>query len=179
MSSSSASPISYPYPCSSLPTGQPLVYMDWPTSAGTHSAVIFPIWGTDSTSPVTEGFENKNYTSSTGSRYSVVQDCAALCQLYPTAQHDTSEAHTMCHIPHLGFADEVQLLQEEMRRVAAYLLWHATCQWWDAQADRRTGLALAEVEGIRGYAKRQAAVRRDLHDTFISKWGASAVNGIF
>ncbi|KAG1788040.1 uncharacterized protein HD556DRAFT_1434199 [Suillus plorans] len=73
------------------------------------------------------------------------------------------------------WVEEVQLLREEMRRVAAYLLWHAA--WWDAQADRRTGLALAEVEGIRGYAKRQAAVRRDLHDTFLSKWGA--VNGIF
>ncbi|KAG2055338.1 hypothetical protein BDR06DRAFT_970839 [Suillus hirtellus] len=73
------------------------------------------------------------------------------------------------------WVEEVQLLQEEMRRVAAYLLWHAT--WWDVQADRRTGLALAEVEGIRGYAKRQAAMRRDLHDTFLSKWGA--VNGTF
>ncbi|KAG2358776.1 hypothetical protein BDR07DRAFT_1488989 [Suillus spraguei] len=75
----------------------------------------------------------------------------------------------------MRWVEEVQLLQEEMRRVAAYLLWHAT--WWDAQADRRAGLALAEVEGIRGYAKRQAAVRRDLHDTFLTKWGA--VNGTF
>ncbi|KAG2048340.1 hypothetical protein BDR06DRAFT_976099 [Suillus hirtellus] len=73
------------------------------------------------------------------------------------------------------WVEEVQLLQEEMRRVAAYLLWHAT--WWDVQADRCTGLALAEVEGIRGYAKHQAAVWQDLHDTFLSKWGA--VNGTF
>ncbi|KAG1907212.1 uncharacterized protein F5891DRAFT_1181507 [Suillus fuscotomentosus] len=73
------------------------------------------------------------------------------------------------------WVEEVQLLEEEMRRVAAYLLWHAT--WWDVQADRCTGLTLAEVEGIRGYAKHQAAMRRDLHDTFLSKWGA--VNGTF
>ncbi|KAG1791580.1 uncharacterized protein HD556DRAFT_1240578 [Suillus plorans] len=61
------------------------------------------------------------------------------------------------------WVEEVQLLREEMRRVTAYLSWHAT--WWDAQADRRTGLEPAEVEGLRGYAKRQAAVRRDLRYT--------------
>ncbi|KAG1850227.1 hypothetical protein DFJ58DRAFT_716845 [Suillus subalutaceus] len=81
---------------------------------------------------------------------------------------DTPEGETSCaRATH--WVKEVQLLQEEMRRVVAYLLWHAT--WWNAQADRRTGLALAEVEGIRGYAKRQAAMWRDLHDTFLSKWG--------
>ncbi|KAG1877410.1 hypothetical protein F4604DRAFT_1880388 [Suillus subluteus] len=62
------------------------------------------------------------------------------------------------------WAEEVELLQEEMRRVASFLSWHAG--WWEEQANRRTVLAAPEQEGIEGYAKRQATLRRAMRDRF-------------
>lgn len=47
------------------------------------------------------------------------------------------------------WAEEVELLQEEMRRVASFLSWHAG--WWEEQVNRRTVLAAPEQEGIEGY----------------------------
>lgn len=66
------------------------------------------------------------------------------------------------------WTEEVQLLLEEMRRVRAFLSWHAA--WWDEQAGRRTGLPDAETEGIKGYAKRQASLRRNLQIAFDDMW---------
>ncbi|KAG1777221.1 ZPR1 zinc-finger domain-containing protein [Suillus placidus] len=66
------------------------------------------------------------------------------------------------------WAEEVELLQEEMRRVAEFLSWHAT--WWEEQAVRRTGLTAAEREGVQGYARRQAAMRRAMRDRFLALW---------
>ncbi|KAG1778278.1 hypothetical protein EV702DRAFT_1026696 [Suillus placidus] len=66
------------------------------------------------------------------------------------------------------WTEEVQLLLEEMQRVREFLSWHAT--WWDEQAGRRTGLPDAESEGIKGYAKRQASLRRNLQITFNDMW---------
>ncbi|KAG1852112.1 hypothetical protein DFJ58DRAFT_885682 [Suillus subalutaceus] len=54
------------------------------------------------------------------------------------------------------WAEEVELLQEEMRHVASFLSWH-TGQW-EEQANRRTVLPAPEQEGIQGYAKCQAAL---------------------
>ncbi|KAG1877470.1 hypothetical protein F4604DRAFT_1924105 [Suillus subluteus] len=66
------------------------------------------------------------------------------------------------------WTEEVQLLVEEMRRVREFLSWHA--KWWDEQAGRRTGLPDAETEGIEGYAKRQASLRRHLQIAFNDMW---------
>ncbi|KAG2123716.1 hypothetical protein BD769DRAFT_1628906 [Suillus cothurnatus] len=66
------------------------------------------------------------------------------------------------------WAEEVELLQEEMRRVASFLSWHAG--WWEEQANRRTVLPAPEQEGIQGYAKRQAALRRAMRDRFEKMW---------
>lgn len=66
------------------------------------------------------------------------------------------------------WAEEVDLLQEEMRRVASFLSWHAG--WWEEQANRRTALAAPEQEGIEGYAKRQAALRIAMRDRFQQMW---------
>ncbi|KAG2355521.1 hypothetical protein BDR07DRAFT_1453748 [Suillus spraguei] len=66
------------------------------------------------------------------------------------------------------WAEEVDLLQEEMRRVASFLSWHAG--WWEEQANRRTALAAPEQEGIEGYAKWQAALRRAMQDRFQQMW---------
>ncbi|KAG2046731.1 hypothetical protein BDR06DRAFT_1014480 [Suillus hirtellus] len=73
-----------------------------------------------------------------------------------------ARAHANC------WTEEVQLSLEEMRHVRAFLSWHAT--WWDEQAGRRTGLPDAETEGIKGYAKRQASLRRNLQIAFDDMW---------
>ncbi|KAG1877378.1 hypothetical protein F4604DRAFT_1923970 [Suillus subluteus] len=64
--------------------------------------------------------------------------------------------------------EEVELLQEEMRRVCAFFDWHAA--WWKDQASRRIGLDVAESEGIGAYAKRQAAIRIMMRDNCLKKW---------
>ncbi|KAG1861286.1 hypothetical protein F4604DRAFT_1684097 [Suillus subluteus] len=66
------------------------------------------------------------------------------------------------------WTEEVQLLVEEMQRVREFLSWHA--KWWDEQARRRMGLPDAETEGIEGYAKRQASLRRHLQIAFNDMW---------
>ncbi|KAG1722713.1 hypothetical protein EDB19DRAFT_1834899 [Suillus lakei] len=66
------------------------------------------------------------------------------------------------------WVEEVELLLEEMQRVSAFLAWHAV--WWDEQAAQRVGLDDASLEGIRGYAKRQAALCRSMRDVFLTKW---------
>ncbi|KAG1860956.1 hypothetical protein F4604DRAFT_1882528 [Suillus subluteus] len=64
--------------------------------------------------------------------------------------------------------EEVQLLLEEMRCVREFLSWHAA--WWDEQADQRVNLPVAEAEGIKGYARRQAALRRRIQHAFMKMW---------
>ncbi|KAG1884716.1 hypothetical protein F4604DRAFT_1878684 [Suillus subluteus] len=64
--------------------------------------------------------------------------------------------------------EEVELLQEEMRRVCAFFDWHAA--WWKDQASRRIGLDVAESEGIGAYAKRQAAIQIMMRDNCLKKW---------
>ncbi|KAG2136089.1 uncharacterized protein EDB93DRAFT_1242432 [Suillus bovinus] len=63
-----------------------------------------------------------------------------------------SRVHASC------WAEEVELLQEEMRCVVSFLSWHAG--WWEEQASQRMVLAAPEQEGVCGYARRQAALRR-------------------
>ncbi|KAG1865495.1 hypothetical protein DFJ58DRAFT_771317 [Suillus subalutaceus] len=64
--------------------------------------------------------------------------------------------------------EEVELLQEEMRRVCAFFDWHAA--WWKDQASRRIGLDVAKSEGIGAYAKRQAAIQVMMRDNCLKKW---------
>ncbi|KAG1858459.1 hypothetical protein DFJ58DRAFT_715870 [Suillus subalutaceus] len=65
-------------------------------------------------------------------------------------------------------SEEVKLLQEEMRRVADFLSWHAG--WWEEQATWRAALVAPEEEGIQGYAKCQAALQRAMRDRFQEVW---------
>ncbi|KAG1880024.1 hypothetical protein F4604DRAFT_1679157 [Suillus subluteus] len=64
--------------------------------------------------------------------------------------------------------EEVELLQEEMRRVCAFFDWYAA--WWKDQASRRIGLDVAKSEGIGAYAKRQAAIQIMMRDNCLKKW---------
>lgn len=68
----------------------------------------------------------------------------------------------------MRWSEEVDLLEEEMRRVLQFLTWRAG--WWDSQSDRRGLEEGAQCEGEAAYAARQAAVQRSLHDSFVVKW---------
>ncbi|KAG2029310.1 hypothetical protein BDR03DRAFT_881153 [Suillus americanus] len=68
------------------------------------------------------------------------------------------------------WTEEVELLQEEMRRVCTFFDWHAA--WWMDQANRRTGLDAAELEGLAAYARRQAVLRIMMRDNCLRKWRA-------
>ncbi|KAG1786276.1 uncharacterized protein HD556DRAFT_1313622 [Suillus plorans] len=71
------------------------------------------------------------------------------------------------------WAKEVELLQEEMRRVTEFLSWNAA--WWEEQAVHRTGLTTAEWEGMQGYARCQAAMWRAMRDRFLALWSVVPV----
>src|SRR5262245_22685731 len=68
----------------------------------------------------------------------------------------------------MRWKEEVQLVQEEMRRVLAFLLWQS--QWW---MDKRTAISTTssdQLEGYVAYASRQAALRSKMRDHFIHMW---------
>jgi hypothetical protein len=58
----------------------------------------------------------------------------------------------------MRWSEEVVLLLEEMRRVLVFMKWQAG--WWDEQAMRWVGLDREQQEGLIGYARRQASIRR-------------------
>ncbi|TFK46468.1 hypothetical protein OE88DRAFT_1714953 [Heliocybe sulcata] len=66
--------------------------------------------------------------------------------------------------------EEVQLLEEEMRRAVAYLEWKAN--WWRSQAYRRvdTGVPQDVQHGLAAYAFKQAGVMDGLAVQFASHW---------
>ncbi|KAG1888854.1 hypothetical protein F4604DRAFT_1877293 [Suillus subluteus] len=67
--------------------------------------------------------------------------------------------------------EEVELLREEMRRVIAFLDWHAG--WWDMQGSRCAFNSLQAREGALAYAQRQANLRRTMAVHFKSMWAAN------
>ncbi|KAF8172212.1 hypothetical protein K438DRAFT_1981661 [Mycena galopus ATCC 62051] len=71
--------------------------------------------------------------------------------------------------------EEVDLLQEEMRRVLQFLRWCAA--WWRSRARARAAQQEDEVlrEGHAAYAHKQAAYMDGLHDDFEGKWAGVAV----
>ncbi|KIJ58413.1 hypothetical protein HYDPIDRAFT_81314, partial [Hydnomerulius pinastri MD-312] len=66
------------------------------------------------------------------------------------------------------WAEEVELLREEMRRVLAFFEWHTA--WWDEQGENSPQIADTTNEGYIAYAKRQVALRRSLSQRFSSNW---------
>ncbi|KAG2031014.1 hypothetical protein BDR03DRAFT_1016548, partial [Suillus americanus] len=70
----------------------------------------------------------------------------------------------------MRWAEEVELLQEEMRRVSCFLRWHAS--WWNKKTLECTRGTAADIEGLGAYAYRQARLRDDLADCFENKWAA-------
>lgn len=74
----------------------------------------------------------------------------------------------------LRWSEEVELLQEEMRRVLQFLTVQA--QWWEDQGTRewppasQSESSLAALEGRMAYARQQASLRRSLHAHFTHMW---------
>jgi hypothetical protein len=68
----------------------------------------------------------------------------------------------------MRWAEEVELLDEEMRRVLKFFDWQAN--WWVLQGDRRTEVDVECLEGIRAYATKQANIRRAFIDHFQILW---------
>lgn len=68
----------------------------------------------------------------------------------------------------MRWAEEVRLLTEEMRRVLAFLTWHA--EWWTQQESRRDSVDTFQQEGLMAYARRQSHIRRSLQLHFEHLW---------
>ena len=85
------------------------------------------------------------------------------------------------------FSEEVELVNEEMQRVLAFLEWEA-CRWEEraterirmqvpaAAVDTTTSATIPVIlegaldEGLWAYAQRQAAIRRKLFTRFSAQW---------
>lgn len=65
------------------------------------------------------------------------------------------------------WTEEVELLNEEMRRVLAYLKWKA--HWWEQQSARRA-VRSSLREGLSAYAEKQAMILRRMHMKFSEMW---------
>ncbi|KAH7909550.1 hypothetical protein BJ138DRAFT_1197507 [Hygrophoropsis aurantiaca] len=68
----------------------------------------------------------------------------------------------------MRWSEEVQILQEEMRRVLQYLEWHSS--WWEAQGCNRIPSDRQLADGLSAYANRQAYLRRNLAALFRELW---------
>ncbi|KAJ7260647.1 hypothetical protein C8J57DRAFT_1636746 [Mycena rebaudengoi] len=69
----------------------------------------------------------------------------------------------------LRWSEEVQLLEEEMRRIVQYLEWQAN--WWTMRVGlREDKINERQQEGYRAYALRQALLKRSLAASFTKKW---------
>ena len=56
----------------------------------------------------------------------------------------------------MWWSEEVTLLIEEMQQVCNFFAWQAA--WWQGQASRHSSLSSVELDGMRAYALRQAAL---------------------
>jgi hypothetical protein len=68
----------------------------------------------------------------------------------------------------MRWSEEVLLLREEMRRVLAFLDWHAC--WWEDRRTARRGLMPEVAEGMVAYASKQAQIRRSIRSSFDHLW---------
>ena len=64
--------------------------------------------------------------------------------------------------------EEVLLVQEEMRRVIAFLDWKAT--WWLSQGQRRSDVRDDIKAGLAAYAAQQSNLMQHLAETFAALW---------
>lgn len=73
------------------------------------------------------------------------------------------------------WAEEVELLQEEMRRVVMYLEWKAG--HWLEKRDTRSAMATSSIQsGLQAYARKQAAIHHELAVSFSRLWYPTLVS---
>ncbi|KAJ6503653.1 hypothetical protein C8R45DRAFT_818086 [Mycena sanguinolenta] len=68
----------------------------------------------------------------------------------------------------MRWAEEVDLLEEEMRRTAAFLRWRS--DWWMQRVNGRCLPAGPQHEGEAAYATRQAGIHATLAMEFVTQW---------
>ncbi len=68
----------------------------------------------------------------------------------------------------MRWTEEVELLQEEMRRTQEYHRWRAA--WWEHRVPVTQQQRADIVEGMRAYAHRQASIRRQMRDYCTKAW---------
>lgn len=71
----------------------------------------------------------------------------------------------------MRWSEEVVLLREEMRRVLAFMEWHA--DWWEGRQALHEDLDAVLDEGMRAYAGKQAHIRRSMRNHFNHLWRCS------
>jgi hypothetical protein len=76
------------------------------------------------------------------------------------------------------WGEEVQLLQEEMRRALAFFDYQAAL--WDSRATLRTDDQFLDLrDGVRAYAAKQASINRKRRIKFADAWATpSMVNNL-
>ena len=75
------------------------------------------------------------------------------------------------------WAEDVELLVDEMRRVLTFLDWKAN--WWRKQQHARIQVEDDLAEGIAAYAAKQANINCSLAQSFAEKWYSLLVdNGL-
>ncbi|KAJ6493479.1 hypothetical protein DFH09DRAFT_1104473 [Mycena vulgaris] len=70
----------------------------------------------------------------------------------------------------IRWSEEVDLLEEEMRRIVQFLTWRA--DWWEGRIDLRELPEGPQREGETAYAVKQARILMKLRDAFLTKWVA-------
>ncbi|KAJ7434249.1 hypothetical protein B0H11DRAFT_2258549 [Mycena galericulata] len=68
----------------------------------------------------------------------------------------------------MRWSEEVDLLEEEMRRVLQFLHWRS--EWWEGQVGRRGLEEGAQAEGEDAYARRQAWLQAELGHQLAAQW---------
>jgi hypothetical protein len=73
------------------------------------------------------------------------------------------------------WAEEVELLQEEMRRVVMFLEWKSE-DWLAKQDVRSTSVSSGVQSGLSAYARKQAAIYHDLAVSFVRLWRPTLIS---
>ena len=87
-----------------------------------------------------------------------------------TSQVDLRVEWLKCRARAARWKEEIQLLEEEMRRSLQFCAWKA--EWWDAQALRRTNVQPHLHEGLVAYAAKTAAAERHRLASWSIAWVA-------
>ena len=73
------------------------------------------------------------------------------------------------------WVEEVALVNEEMRRVQVYLQWRSN--WWPTVGSEFDGEKSKKDKGIIAYSKKQAAIMKNLANSFRRMWLPYAADG--